>query len=156
MKKKKIITNYTVEEIEELLHSKEEYRVAMRLMACLFVAKEFSIADLQNIFYYKSAARYFFWARRFNKEGIDGLIERGGRGRKSKLSDKEFEELRDILINKSPREFGFDSKNWNGQIITDLIMKRYGIEYQKANIYIMLKTKLGIVNKKKEGIFETI
>ena len=154
MSRKKFITNYSIEEIEELLHSKEDYRIAMRLMTCLLVAKGFSVTDLQKFFYYKSAARYFFWARRFNREGIEGLLDREGRGRKSKLTEKDYDELKDILIHKSPREYGFDSKVWNGQIITDLIAMRYGIVYRKANIYIMLKKKLGLINRKAVGVIE--
>jgi len=155
MNRKKFITNYSIEEIEELLHSKEDYRIAMRLMTCLLVAKGFSVTDLQKLFYYKSAARYFFWARRFNTEGIEGLLDREGRGRKSKLTEKDYAELKEILIHKTPREFGFDSQTWNGQIITDLITMRYGIVYRKANIYIMLKKKLGLINRKAVGVFET-
>ncbi len=151
MRRKKFITNYTIEEMEKLLHSKEDYRIAMRLMTCILVAKGFSVTELQKIFYYKSAARYFFWARRFNEEGIKGLMDREGRGRRAKLSEDDYDKLKDILLNDSPEDHGFDSKVWNGQIITDLIKKEFGVDYRKANIYIMLKKKLKLVNRKALG-----
>ena len=151
MRRKKFITNYTIEEMEKLLHSKEDYRIAMRLMTCILVAKGFSVTELQKIFYYKSAARYFFWARRFNEEGIKGLMDREGRGRMAKLSEDDYDKLKDILLNDSPEDHGFDSKVWNGQIITDLIKKEFGVDYRKANIYIMLKKKLKLVNRKALG-----
>jgi transposase len=151
MRRKKFITNYTIEEMEKLLHSKEDFRIAMRLMTCILVAKGFSVTELQKIFYYKSAARYFFWARRFNEEGLEGLRDREGRGRRAKLTDKDYKKLKEILLSKTPEDFGYDTKIWNGQIITDLIKKEFGVDYRKANIYIMLKKKLKLVNRKALG-----
>ncbi len=151
MRRKKFITRYTIEEMEKLLHSKEEFRVAMRLMTCILVAKGFSVTELQKIFYYKSAARYFFWARRFNEEGIEGLRDREGRGRRAKLTESDYKQLKTILLTQTPEDFGFDSKIWNGQIITDLIKKEFGVDYRKANIYIMLKKKLKLHNRKALG-----
>jgi transposase len=156
MRRKKFITNYTIEEMEKLLHSKEEYRIGMRLMTCILVAKGFSVTELQKIFYYKSAARYFFWARRFDEEGIEGLMDREGRGRRARLSEEDYELLKHILLNDTPEDHGFDAKNWNGQIITSLIRKKFGIAYRKANIYIMLKKKLRLVNRKGLGGFVEI
>lgn len=153
MRRKKFITNYTIEEMEKLLHSKENYRIAMRLMTCILVAKGFSVTELQKIFYYKSAARYFFWARRFNEEGIEGLKDREGRGRRAKLTGEDYDKLKNILLNESPQDYNFDSSIWNGQIITDLIKREFGIDYRKANIYIMLKKKLRLVNRKALGGF---
>jgi transposase len=154
MRRKQFITNYTIKEMEDLLHSKEDFRIAMRLMTCVLVAKGFSVTELQKIFYYKSAARYFFWARRFNDEGLKGLIDREGRGRKASLMESEYEELKKILLTKSPEEYGFNSKVWNGQVITDLIYKVFGVNYRKANIYIMLKKKLRLINRKSFGVIE--
>lgn len=156
MRRKKFITNYTIEEMEQMLHSKEDYRVAMRLMTCILVARGFSVTELQQIFYYKSAARYFFWARRFNKEGIDGLYDKVGRGRKAKLSENDYKKLRQILLTQTPDEFGFETKIWNGQNITELIRKKFGIDYRKANIYIMLKKKLNLINRKALGFVEIV
>jgi len=153
MRRKKFITNYTIEEMEKLLHSKEEYRIAMRLMTCILVAKGFSVTELQKIFYYKSAARYFFWARRFNEEGMEGLYDKEGRGRRAKLEEDDYAKLKTILLTKTPDEFGYKSKVWNGEIIQELIKKQFGINYRKANVYIMLKKKLKIINKKSLGFF---
>jgi transposase len=154
MRRKRFITNYSIEDMEKLLHSKEDYRIAMRLMTCILVAKGFSVTELQKIFYYKSAARYFFWARRFNEEGIDGLRDREGRGRRAKLTESDYKKLKKILLNDTPEDHGFDSNVWNGQIITDLIKKEFGVNYRKANIYIMLKKKLKLVNRKAFGFQE--
>ncbi len=98
-----------------------------------------------------SAARYFFWARRFNEEGIEGLRDREGRGRRAKLTEEDYDQLKDILLNDSPDDHGYDSKVWNGQIITDLIKDEFGVDYRKANIYIMLKKKLKLINRKALG-----
>lgn len=151
MRRKKFITNYSIEDMEKLLHSKEDYRIAMRLMTCILVAKGFSVTELQKIFYYKSAARYFFWARRFNEEGIDGLRDREGRGRRAKLTEDDYKKLKKILLTTTPADHGYDAKVWNGEVITDLIQQEFGVEYRKANIYIMLKKKLKLINRKALG-----
>jgi len=152
MRRKQFITNYSIDDMEKILHSKEEYRIAMRLMTCILVARGFSVTELQKIFYYKSAARYFYWARRFNEEGIEGLYDREGRGRRAKLNDEDYNKLKDILLTKSPGDFGLEGKNWNGQLINELVSKEFGVDYRKANIYILLKKKLKLKNKRILGL----
>jgi hypothetical protein len=70
------------------------------------------------------------------------------------LTEKEYEELKHILLNKTPEDYGFSSKVWNGQIITDLIKQKFDVNYRKANIYIMLKKKLKLINRKSFGVME--
>jgi len=152
MRRKKFITNYSIEDMEKILHSKEDYRIAMRLMTCILVAKGFSVTELQKIFYYKSAARYFYWARRFNEEGIEGLFDREGRGRRSKLTEPDYKKLKTMLLTQRPSDFGLEGKTWSGQLINDLVRQEFGIDYRKANIYILLKKKLKLTNKRILGL----
>ena len=150
--RKKFIINYTIEQMEEMLQSKEDFKVAIRLMTSILVAKGFSLHEIQKVIYTKTPANYIHWAIRFNEEGLKGLSDREGRGRKSKLSEADFKELKDILVNKTPGQFGYNSHTWNVEIITDLIKQKYGISYKTTNTYIILKKKLNLVPRKTFGV----
>ena len=41
------------------------------------------------------------WLKAWNEEGFDGLLRKEGSGRKTKLSEKQFEELKENIIKKT-------------------------------------------------------
>lgn len=148
--KKLVIKNHSVEKLVELLHSKQEYVVGMRLMALIQIAKGKSSRELEDIFD-KSHSRYCVWVKNFNKYGLEGLKNLHRSGRKSRLTEKQLKEIKDIVLNKSPDEYGYNTGNWDGLLLIDLICNKYKIKYKKANIYVILKKKLGLSFQKGRG-----
>lgn len=45
------------------------------------------------------------WLKAWNEEGFDGLLRKEGSGRKTKLSEKQFEKLKENIINKQLTSF---------------------------------------------------
>ena len=146
------IPNYTIDDLETLLKSKPDYIVGVRLMALIQLKRGMSSWDLEKI-YYKSHSRYCIWAKRFNKAGIEGLKNNPRSGRRPCLSDKQLHELKGILLNESPQNFGYNAGTWTGMMLIDFISKKYGVSYKKANIYILLKRKLGLSYQKGRGFY---
>jgi len=146
------ILNHTAEDLLGLLHSNSEYTTGVRLLALIQIAKGKSSRDLEDIFD-RSHSRFCVWVNNFNKYGIDGLKDKSGRGRISKLSKSELEELKDVVLNQSPEEYGYNTATWNGLLLIDFIENKYHISYKKANIYVILKKKLGLSFQKGKGFY---
>lgn len=87
------------------------------------------------------------WVHQFEQEGIEGLRDKPGRGRKSQLSDELYERVRQVLINETPENHGFNTETWTGQLLIEYIKNEFGISYKKAQIYNIIKS-LGFTYQK--------
>lgn len=65
--------------------------------------------------------------QRFNKEGLQGLIEIERSGRPSRLTDRQMETIGNVL-RKSPKDAGLFVGLWDGKTLSAYIKRKYGIE----------------------------
>lgn len=137
-------------EIKKLLSSNEAYTVGIRLYLVYLVALGHSSRKLSEL-HHISFKQITNWVHRFEKQGIEGLKDRSGRGRKSALSDQQLDRIKTLVLAESPKEYGFQSEKWTGPLLVQWINNEYGLEYQKAQIYNLLN-KIGIVFEKKRGL----
>ena len=105
------------------------------------------LSELHNI----SFKQITNWVHRFEKEGVEGLKDKKGRGRRSNLSDEQLERIKSLVINEKPSDYGYQSVKWTGPLLAQWIDKEYGLTYQKAQVYNLLE-KVGIVFEKKKGL----
>lgn len=144
------VGNYKPEEIKALFRDDERYTIGIRLYAVYQVAlgqPSRKLEDLYNI----SFKQITNWVHRFEKEGIDGLRDKEGRGRTARLNDDQRARLK-LLLNESPENYGYNSATWTGPMLIEWIDKEYNIVYKKAQIYNILKL-LGFSYQKGRGIF---
>lgn len=137
-------------EIKKLLNTNDAYTVGVRLYLVYLVALGHSsrkLSELHNI----SFKQITNWVHRFEKEGIEGLKDRKGRGRRSALSDGQLERVKELVLKEAPPKYGFQSEKWTGPLLAQWIKKEYGLEYQKAQIYNLLE-KVGIAFEKKADL----
>lgn len=146
------INNYTTEELESILRSNSDYEFGIRLMACIQVSKGMSSRKLQK-FYYKSHSRYCEWVKRLNRDGIEGLKVKSKPGRPPQLDKSDIAAVKNVLLNNSPEDFGYNSATWTGPMIIDYIANHYKIKYKKANIYVLMKEKMGLSYQKGRGFY---
>lgn len=144
------VKGYEAREIKKLLKSNESYLVGMRLQVVYQVALGHSsreLASLNNV----SFKQVTNWVHRFEKEGIEGLKDKKGRGRKALLNDKKMDRIKSLLMNESPENHGYKAKRWTGPLLTKWIEQEYGISYEKAQVYNLLN-RLGFSFRKKLGL----
>lgn len=67
------------------------------------------------------------WRNRLKREGPQGLIAQKRKGKKSHLTIKVRDDLKNVIL-KSPVEFGYSEKYWNGKLIRSYLKKKWGIE----------------------------
>lgn len=144
------VGNYKAEDIKAMFRKDERYTIGLRLYAVYQVASGQSSRKLEEL-YNTSFKQITNWVHRFEKEGIDGLRDKEGRGRAAKL-DKGQREGISVLLSEQPCKHGFNSATWTGPMVIEWTEKTYGIVYKKARIYNIIKS-LGFSYQKGKGIF---
>ena len=144
------VKGYTSEQIKALMNVEDKYKIGMRLYAVYQVSKGHSSRKLED-FYQTSFKQITNWVHRFEKDGVDGLRDKQGRGRKSRLSGEQFCIL-ETMLTESPIDYGYNTATWSGAILMDWIKINFGIEYKKTQIYHILK-KLGFSYQRAKGVY---
>jgi transposase len=150
--KKIEITAYTVNEIETLLKSKEDYKIACRLLCVLQIAKGGSSRKAEGLLLI-SHNQVCIWAKRLNLFGIEGLKDKVKTGRKSAIKEDQLQLLKQVILEKTPEDFGYNSGTWTAPLISDWLYRNCNVKYSDDNIYILLKRKLKLRHKKGKGFY---
>jgi len=118
-------------------HTKYD-QVALRRQAVLlhlekgfhpeFIAKIFSVSA-------RSVKRWIGW---FDKKGWDAFVLPKP-ARKSKLNESQFLELTEMILTKTPIDFGFDTVLWTRAIIAHIIFEKFSISLHETTIGRILK-----------------
>jgi len=146
------ITYHSIGEIETFLKNKEDYRIATKLVCILLVAKGNSSHKAKELNLY-SHNQICQFVRRFNMFGIEGLKDKPKSGRKPKLTYEQLVELKKIILEESPEQYGFNSATWTAPMLVKLVENKCNVTYSDDNIYIILKNKLGLSHKKGKGFY---
>ena len=72
----------------------------------------------------------YIWQHRWNDKGYEGIIPRYAGGRPSKLSQKQKNELEQLLKQK---------ENWTTKDVKNLVSEKFDVEYTIKLIYIILR-----------------
>jgi transposase len=78
----------------------------------------------------------YVWLRKFKKDGLQGLKEKGGRGAKSKISMSESEAFRNAVLELQKGRQGGRIK---GQDVLDMMKSKFGVNCTKRSAYNHLK-----------------
>ena len=139
-------------EIKKMLNNNEAFTVGVRLYIVYLVALGHSsrkLSELHNV----SFKQITNWVHRFDDEGIEGLKDKEGRGRRSILSKEDMQKIKTVILNESPEKYGFKSQKWTGPLVRQMIKNEHGVVFQKAQIYNLLG-RIGIRFEKKQGLVE--
>jgi len=145
------VGNYQPEDIKALFRDDERYTIGIRLYAVYQVSLGQPSRKLEDL-YNTSFKQITNWAHRFEKEGIDGLRDKDGRGRTARLNEDQHSRITAVLAQEPPTDHGYNNATWIGPMLIEWIEKHYQISYRKAQIYNIIKS-LGFTYQKGRGIF---
>lgn len=145
------VKGYHPEQIKALFRKDERYTIGIRLYAIYQVSLGQPSRKLEDL-YNTSFKQITNWVHQFEREGIEGLKDKEGRGRKPKLEGSQLTEIKALLLKESPADHGFNTATWTGPMLIQWIQKQHGFEYKKAQIYNIIKS-LGFSYQKGKGIF---
>ena len=141
-----------ISEIESLLKSKKDYKIATRLVAILSIAKGESSRKAGELLLL-SHNQICIWVKRFNEMGLKGLDDKEKTGRRPTISTGQLEWLRRIVLGESPTKYGFNTETWTAPLIVKLLADTCNINYSDDAIYIILKKKLKLTHIKGKGFY---
>ena len=145
------VQGYTSEEIRSLFRKDERYTIGMRLYAVYQVSLGKPSRELE-VLYNTSFKQVTNWVHRFEKEGVKGLSDKIGRGRTPKLSEIQYQALRQVILTETPEKYGFNTVTWTGPLLIEFVKKEFSVTYKKAQMYNIIKS-LGLTYQKGRGIY---
>ena len=125
------VKGYEPEEIKRLLSANESFVIAIRLYLVYKVALGYSSRQLAKI-HDISFKQITTWVHRFETEGLEGLRDRKGRGRKPLLSKDKMQRIKILVLKELPSDHGYKEPRWTGPLLATWIETKYKINYQKG------------------------
>ncbi len=140
------LKNYKAEDIKALMDGDSSLKQCVRILAVYQVSLGRSSRSLEDIFQV-SSKQITNWVHRFDQEGLEGLKDRPGRGRKSRLDQDQKSRVFDIVADESPEDHGYNTATWTGPVLADLILRSFGVSYSTSQVYNILE-ELGLSHKR--------
>lgn len=75
-----------------------------------------------------------YWVHRYNEGGLEGLKDTRGGNNPGYLSEDQKQAIK-VILQKSPRECGFNRSNWSMPLLKRWISKQWGINYHPGSLY---------------------
>ncbi|MCX7748966.1 MAG: winged helix-turn-helix domain-containing protein [Clostridia bacterium] len=100
----------------------------------------------------KSRATIVSYLNDWNSKGIACIADHRGGNIPSSLDDNMIEDIRNIVTNKSPYDFGYEQNKWNTLILCRYIEDTYGKKYSDTWIRLLLK---GLGFYYKRGVYKS-
>ena len=110
------VKGYSSDQIRVLFKSEDKYKIGIRLYAVYQVSLGKPSRELE-VLYNTSFKQILNWVSRFEQEGIEGLRDKSGRGRKSKMTSEQQERLKVLVLEESPLDYGYNTSTWNGSLL---------------------------------------
>lgn len=146
------ITTQTADDIKSLIKSKESYQIGSRLVSILPLAMGQSSRKAQELLLL-SHNQICIWAKRFEKDGVDGLKDKPKTGRKPRIDNKQLLWLEQVVLNESPTKYTFNTETWTAPLLVKVLFSECNLTYSDDAVYILLKKKLGLTHKKGKGFY---
>jgi len=113
-----------------------DLRLVRRISALLGLAKGETVTEVAETV---SVSRQTIhnWLKSFMREGMDGLAYRWSRGRKPRLTKTQKKRLAE-LIKAGPLEAGYATGCWTSLLIQQLILREFGVLYNRHYVCDLL------------------
>ena len=112
------------------------YRVAKRLQAVVLNSEGQTSGELARILK-APRSKVSAWLQRYQTDGVDGLLEGHRSGRPSELTEKQKQQLGDIL-HSGPVAYGLDNGIWTSPMIAWVIEEEFGVPYHPGHVRKLL------------------
>ena len=112
------------------------YRVAKRLRAVVLNSEGHTSGELAGILQ-SPRSKVSEWLQRYQTDGVNGLLEGYRSGRPSQLTEKQQQQLGDIL-DSGPVAYGLDTGIWTSPMIAWVIEEEFGVRYHPGHVRKLL------------------
>jgi transposase len=99
-----------------------------RMLAVTAIQKGMHPQDVADLYDVGRSTVYGWW-KVFLENGSAALAVKYSPGRRPRLTEKQREQLRKLVVGRDPRQLQFDFALWTRQMVRDLIKREFGVEY---------------------------
>src|ERR1017187_2336613 len=134
--------------IEAYLKDNGEMRFIHRLQVLHYMAENEQVSCQQVGKLFNTSPRAIFnWVNKVNQTGdIEALKDQPGKGRKTRVTQAHKKTIAQVL-KKNPSVVGISSDKWNGNALSEYILKKTGLTLQERQCQRILQ-KMGCSNAK--------
>lgn len=111
--------------LQDEIRRSHEARYNHRLHAILLVAQGISCREVARMLG-DSARIVQYWVRRFEEEGLSGLVEDEKPGRPRRLTSEQLERVA-LVLRDPPSMVGMSANLWDGKTLAAFILKEWNI-----------------------------
>lgn len=115
-----------VQALQDEIRRSPDSRYDHRLHGVLLVAQGLNCREVAKLLG-DGPRTVQLWVRRFEAEGLAGLIEGERPGRPTKLSEEQLQEMEQVLRG-SPKEVGMGTHLWDGKTLAAYIERTYSVK----------------------------
>jgi transposase len=112
--------------LQDEIRRSQEARYNHRLHAVLLVAQGMSAPKVAQ-FLGDGTRTVQYWVRRFNAEGLSGLLEGERSGRLARLSEFQLKRIGVILL-ESPQSQGLTATLWDGRTLAEWLRRNWAVK----------------------------
>lgn len=145
----KTLHGHTIQELEKMLKDEKCGYTHDYLLAITMRFKGISTSDIMKTLN-KSRPTITDYINRWNDNPLSIIDNRGG-NIASSLTDDILEDIKEIVINKSPIEYGYPQSTWNSEILSAYIDQTYTLKFTSSWIRAALRS-LGFSYKR--GVYK--
>lgn len=93
------------------------------------------------------------WIDIYLEQGLIGLTVPIRHQKPQKLNGEQKQQLKVILLEQNPTDYGIDRYIWTGKIIADVINSKWNVELKDSRIYQILE-EMGVSHQKAHRDYE--
>lgn len=93
------------------------------------------------------------WIDIYLEKGLAGLVEPIKHNKPQKLSVEQKQQLKTMLLEQKPTDYGIERQIWTGKIIVEVIAKIWNVELKDSRIYQILD-EMGLSHQKAHRDYE--
>jgi transposase len=112
--------------LQDEIRRSEEARYDHRLHGVLLVAQGMSAPQVAQLLG-DGRRTVEYGVKRFNAEGLSGLVEGERAGRPARLSEFQIEQIGEVLRD-SPRAHGMRANLWDGKTLAEWLLRNWAVE----------------------------
>lgn len=83
------------------------------------------------------------WLKKYLSGGLNELVSPITHQKPSRLSSEQQQQLKVMVLEQRPTDYGIDRQMWTGVILSEVIAQRFGVQLKDSRIYELLE-ELGL------------
>jgi transposase len=123
---------YSVQYLKKIYRSETDAKVKQRLQIIIYLKAKKNMREIAQLLYL-SLGIVHYWKKRFEMNGLKGLEDKKGRGRKSNLNKKD----KRIILNEIDKGIKMNDgyrRGYKTKDVQEMIKKLFGIIYTARHI----------------------